>query len=485
MANRELILLALEESPVLGLMERALRAVEYDVAVVHDRDGLEKALAESTPALLLIGETFDGENGIPLAEAQLERFPTLPILIYAEKDTTGTVKAILKAGISGYLYPPLRTDDLVEAVKRSLLRARRLGDWLRREVKRTTSSLEKQAQISESERSRFESILASIGDGVIVLDDAKNLLLINRVARDAFGVEEADPTGKPILDLIQHSDLQALLSKASDGVVKYYELNFDDGRVFNAQHNPIPQIGSAVTMQDITYLKRLDQLKNDFVNTVSHDLRSPLTSVLGYAELVERVGPLNEQQQEFIRRIQGSVQNITSLINELLDLGRLEAGFDSRRESVQLESILQYSLGLFDPQIKQKNIELDQEIANGLPALRVNPIRIRQMIDNLIGNAIKYTPDGGQIHVLARTEDQQIILEVTDTGPGIPREEQQRVFEKFYRASNIAGTKGSGLGLAIVKSIVDSYHGRVWVESVVGQGASFFVVLPSFETKET
>ena len=173
--------------------------------------------------------------------------------------------------------------------------------------------------------------------------------MINRVARDVFGLDGSDLTGKPIQDVIPHTDLQALLAKPADGAVRYYELNFDDGRVFNAQRTPIPQIGAAITMQDITYLKHLDQLKNDFVNTVSHDLRSPLTSVLGYAELVERVGPLNEQQQEFVRRIQGSVQSITTLINELLDLGRLEAGFDTRRESVQLESILQYSLGLFDP----------------------------------------------------------------------------------------------------------------------------------------
>ena len=153
MSDRELILLALDDSPILGLMERALRAVNYDVAVVHDRDGLEKSLDESSPALLLMGETFAGEDGIALAETQLERFPTLPILIFAEKDTTGAVKAVLNAGLSGYLHPPLKTDDIVEAVNRSLLRARHLGDWLRREVKRTTSSLEKRAQISETERS--------------------------------------------------------------------------------------------------------------------------------------------------------------------------------------------------------------------------------------------------------------------------------------------------------------------------------------------
>lgn len=484
MPDRDLILLALKPSPVLGLMERALRAVGYDVAVVHDHNGLLKSLDESSPALLLIGDDFDGRNGVEIAESQLERFPTLPVLLFAEKDTTGTVKAVLKAGLSGYLYPPLKTDDIVGAVKRSLARARHLGDWIRREVGRTTSSLEKRAQISEHERSRLESIFASIGDGVIVLDEQKNFVLINGAAREAFGLDGVDVTGRAIDDVIKHNDLQALLAKSAEGAVRYYELNFEDGRVFNAQHTPIPEVGSAVTMQDITYLKQLDQMKSDFVHTVSHDLRSPLTAVLGYAELVERVGPLTEQQQEFVRRIRLSVQNITALVNELLDLGRLEAGFDSRRESIQLESILTYSLGLFEPLVKQKNITLHEEIAGGLPALRANPIRIRQMIDNLVGNAVKYTPPGGRVSVTVHAEDHQIIFQVTDTGPGIPRDEQVKIFEKFYRATNVSGTKGSGLGLSIVKSIVDSYHGRVWVESSVDHGASFFVVLPAFEPKE-
>jgi PAS domain S-box-containing protein len=484
MAKREMILLALDESPILGLMERALRAVNYEVAVVHEHDGLVNVLDESSPALLLIGESFNNENGLGIAEEQLARFPTLPVLLFSEKETADTAKSVLMAGLSGYLHPPLKTDDIVEAVKRSLVRARKLGDWIRREVRQTTSSLEKRALISETEKTRLESIFASIEDGVIVLDEQKKLILINRVARDAFGLDKKDLTGRPIEAVILNSDLHDLLSKSGDGAVKYYELNFDDGRVFNVQHTPVPEIGSALTMQDISYLKRLDQMKSEFVHTVSHDLRSPLTAVLGYAELVERVGPLTEQQREFIHRIQGSVQNITSLINELLDLGRLEAGFDTRRESVQLESILQFSVGLLEPLAHQKNLELIQEVTNGLSPLRANPIRIRQMIENLVGNAIKYAPDGSQVKISAHEEDKQIIFEVKDTGPGIPLEEQAHIFEKFYRASNVTNTKGSGLGLAIVKNVVDSYHGRVWVESVVGHGASFIVVLPTFETKE-
>jgi PAS domain S-box-containing protein len=481
MSNRELILLALDEAPILSLMERALRAVNYDVAVVHQRQGLIRTLDESSPALLLIGETFDKENGIEIAKAQLERFPTLPVLLFSEKDTTGTVKAVLTAGLSGYLHPPLKTDDIVETVKRSLARARNLGDWIRREVKQTTSSLEKRAQISETEKVRLESIIASIEDGVIVLDDKKNIVLINHKAAEAFVLEKTDHTGQPIEVVIRNPDLHALLARSAEGAVKYYELNFDDGRVFNVQHTPVPQIGSVITMQDITYLKSLDQMKSEFVHTVSHDLRSPLTAVLGYAELVERVGPLTEQQKEFVHRIQASVQSITALINELLDLGRLDAGFDTRRESVQVESILQYSLGLFDSLVQEKSLEVRQEVAAGLPALRANPIRIRQMIENLIGNAIKYSPAGGKIDVRVQSEDHQIIFEVKDTGPGIPINDQAHIFDKFFRGSNVSETKGTGLGLAIVKSIVDSYHGRVWVESVLGQGAKFYVVMPAFE----
>ncbi|HUI87175.1 MAG TPA: ATP-binding protein [Anaerolineales bacterium] len=481
MIPRELILLALDESESLHLMERALLAVNYEVAIARDCEGLEKILEESSPALLLIAEHFSGQNGIELAEKELERFPTLPILLFAEMDTTGTIKAVLKAGLSGYLYPPLHTEDIVNAADRSLARARHLGDWIRREVKRTTSSLEKRARISESERDKLEAIIANIEDGVIVLDQERKILFMNRIAREVFDLS-AEAMGRPILHVIQNPDLQAFLLRSTENPVKYHELNFDDGRVLNAQQTVIPHIGTAITIHDITYLKKLDQIKSDFVHTVSHDLRSPLTAVLGYTELIARVGPVNQQQQEFLGRIQASVQSITTLINDLLDLGRLEAGFDTRREAVQLESVLQYSLDMLESLMTQKNLHLEKNIAANLPALRANPIRIRQMLDNLIGNAIKYTPKDGTIRIGIRTEDRQLVLEISDTGPGIPLDEQSRIFEKFYRASNVLeGPKGSGLGLAIVKSIVESHQGRVWVESTLGKGATFIVVLPEYE----
>jgi len=143
---------------------------------------------------------------------------------------------------------------------------------------------------------------------------------------------------------------------------------------------------------------------------------------------------------------------------------------------------LKYSLDMFDAQIKKKNLQLTQEMAQEIHSLRANPIRIRQMVDNLIGNAIKYTPNDGAIRVSISMQEQQIILKVEDNGPGIPPEEQSHIFEKFYRATNVPeDAQGSGLGLAIVKSIVDSHQGRVWVESSKGKGSSFIVLLPTQE----
>jgi two-component system NtrC family sensor kinase len=376
-------------------------------------------------------------------------------------------------------------DVMVDSVKNSLNRASHLGDWIRREVKRTTSSLAEKAKLSEVERAKLTAIFSTIQDGVIVLDRHKNILFVNHAVCDAFKVKEANVVGRPIGDAIPHPELKALLLRSQDGPLKYHEINFDEGQIFNAQFTLIPGVGSAITMQDISYLKELDRLKTDFVQTVSHDLRSPLTAVLGYTELIARVGTLTPQQHDFLGKIQSSVQHITTLVNDLLDLGRLEAGFDTRRERVDLENVLNYTLDTFDAQVKKRKIKLVVKVAENLPPLRANPIRIRQMLDNLIGNAIKYVPEAGRVFIGIYQESQQIILEVKDSGPGIPPNEQSRIFEKFYRASNVPDSAiGSGLGLAIVKSIVESHQGRVWVESDLDEGTSFFVVLPAYEQSD-
>jgi len=250
----------------------------------------------------------------------------------------------------------------------------------------------------------------------------------------------------------------------------------------SAQYTTIPGVGAAITMQDITYLRQIDRLKSEFINTVSHDLRSPLTAILGYVDLLERVGPINDAQREFIQRVQNSVESITLLVNDLLELGRIEAGVDSQKEMVRLDTLVQLTTENMEAQVSERGQKLVTVFSTGGQIeLRGNPIRLRQMLDNLIGNATKYTPDGGEITIELEEQDEQVIVRISDTGPGIPPADQPHIFEKFYRASNVPkGVGGSGLGLAIVKSIVDNHHGRIWVESVVGHGTTFVIVLPIY-----
>jgi PAS domain S-box-containing protein len=479
MPKSDLILLALDDSPALKLMTRAL-SVNYKTAVAGDTKSLGLLLQETTPALLLVGETFDGNEGLKVARELLGRFPTLPFLIYTDKAKPELIKGIFQLGLSGFLAPPLKTDDIVGTVEDSLRNAHRVGDWLRREVKRTTASFKKRAEISESERGRLEAVFNNIHDSVMILDYDKRILLVNPAMCRAFGLNARTAVGRAVPEVIAHPELLALVARTDQSdPLQYYEIGFPDGRVGSAQFTPIQDVGYAVTMQDITYLKEMDRVRSEFVHTVSHDLRSPLTSVIGYTELVERAGELNENQRDFLNRIQDSIQHITSLINDLLDLGSVEAGFDTQREYVQPVVILRYTLDMLQGQIKSKRLKISTNIAPSLPAIRVNPIRLRQVLDNVVGNAIKYSNNGGEVNISVQAEGDQIILNVRDNGPGIPPMDQPHIFDKFYRGSNISEqVAGSGLGLAIVKTIVDNHQGRIWVESAEGRGSSFFIVLP-------
>jgi len=451
MPEQDLILLALDNPSVLHQVEHALRVASYEPVVALDLVSLNQVLQTSIPDLTIIGERFDDASGGKIVSDILDRFPTMPILAYLEKEAPGPIKKFWSIGVMGYLSPPLSNDDIADVVERSLKRARHLGDWVRSEVKRTTASLERRAQLSEAELGRYEKIIENVQDGIVIIDEDGNIMLLNKAIIDVFQLGNTPWRGEPVQQVLAHPDMHALFKRAKTVPLKYHEINFDDDRVFNAQYSFIAGVGAVITMQDVSYLRRLDQVKSEFVHTVSHDLRSPLTSVLGYAELIRRAGSLSDSQEEYLDRIRSSVESITVMVNDLLDLSRLEAGFDMRREVVHLENILTYTLDALESQFTLAELKVNLNIAPDLPCLRANPIRLRQLLENLIGNSIKYSPKGGVINIILKAENDQIILMVEDSGVGIPMNEQTRIFEKFYRATNVSdGTEGTGLGLAIV-----------------------------------
>ena len=330
-----------------------------------------------------------------------------------------------------------------------------------------------------SDRHKLETILTEVRDGVIILDQDFRLLLVNGVVREMLGLGDGNLAGRPFRDVFSQETLLELLDSTMENSSKRTELSLEDGRVFSVQISTITGVGLAFTFSDITNLKKIDHIKTDFVNTVSHDLRSPLTAILGYVELIERAGPVNDLQHDFIRRVQVSVHNITSLVDDLLDLGRIESGFDARKEMVQLDQLIRYALEGLKKRVSEKSITVDLTIPANLPALISNPVQMRQMVDNVLENSLKYTLENGRVNVVVLTEQSQLIFQVADTGIGIPALDLPYIFDKFYRGSNASGDMvGSGLGLSIVKSIVDNHHGRIWVDSTVGRGTTFTIVLP-------
>jgi two-component system phosphate regulon sensor histidine kinase PhoR len=325
----------------------------------------------------------------------------------------------------------------------------------------------------------FDHYLYSAMDGIILTDEEGRLVYINQVAQEIFQIKEGMSLGKPAISVITQTNFIALMEDSLSETFRQDEITLPDERVFNAHLSRIPGKGAVIILQDISRLMKINRIKSEFVTNVAHDLRSPLTAILGYTELIDRVGPINGQQREFIRRIQFSINNITNLINDLLDLGRIEAGFDIKREIISARYIIRQVMEGFVSLIEEKQQTIHLELDDQLPGLLGNPIRLRQMLGNLIGNAVKYTPPGGQIWLRARSEANMLILQVEDTGPGIPSKEQPHVFNRFYRGTNIpADAPGTGLGLAIVKSIAENHQGRVWVDSTVGGGSNFTVVLP-------
>ncbi|MFQ3536131.1 MAG: ATP-binding protein [Aggregatilineales bacterium] len=330
------------------------------------------------------------------------------------------------------------------------------------------------------ERDTLDAILHDTDDYVIVVDVNDCILFCNATARNAFGITRTDFVGKPLNQVISHPEVLALFAKeALSGRGRRSEITLGGEKFLNAQLTIIENVGRAAVMQDITHLKQLDRAKSDFVAAVAHDLRSPLTAILGYSELLARAGTLNEQQMRFIDQITASVHSITSLITELLELSRIEAGFNVDLEPVAMDRVVRKAVEGLQHQRMQREHTLTLDIAPDLPLILGNPLRLQQMVANLVGNAIKYTPSRGDIRVSLWRSTDNIVLQVADNGIGIPAEDQPYVFDKFFRSERAASEfDGTGLGLSIVKGVVDQHQGRIWLESREGVGTTFTVVLP-------
>lgn len=470
-AERALLLALADVKLRKRLKDKVLIPAGYAVVDVASCKRARKSLKKSPPALFLVGDDLADGSAFDLAEEFIAERPKLPIVLLAEQDSADEMLTAMRVGISDYLAPPHGEKQVLAAVERGLQQRLTRESWLKKEAELHTDSVSKRL-------SELEEILKRVDDGVLVLNPENQVVMINEALRKTFALEGDDLVGSSVENLFDDEDILLALQERGEEN-GHTEISAKDGRVFSMQVTRMPGLGSVASLHDITYLKELDRLKGDFVNTVSHDLRSPLTAILGYVELIERAGEVNEQQAQFIERVKDSVASTTELIGNLLDLGRLEVGVVEDILPLQIADLVKASLEAVANLVEEKELSLRFDKEKTLPLVLGSRTQLRQVTDNLIGNAVKYCGQGGEIRVNLSEEDGQVILRVADNGPGIPAGENKQIFEKFYRASNVdQSVEGTGLGLAIVKTVVDNHRGRIWVESKTGMGSIFTVVLP-------
>ena len=347
-------------------------------------------------------------------------------------------------------------------------------------------------KLTEEEK-KMTAIVNSIAEGLILVDSDNRVLHINPAAERLLDLSE-DSIDKDITELIQNDELIQIEQTPS----KNEEANFvseitlirhNEKLVLRTIASPFldengQTLGTVYLFDDITREKEIDQMKSDFISLVSHELRTPLTSIIGFVSFIldGKAGAINDRQRNSLARVQRQSKRLAALINDLLDISRIESGrIQMEQEPISLLEIVTQRIEEIRPQADEKSIQMDLTAPESVPTILGDEARMGQVFTNLIGNAIKFAPNNGEVSIKVRVDGSLLHVEVIDTGPGIPAEERQKVFDKFYQLSDISTRQqgGSGLGLSITKSVVEAHGGKLWIDDGnQGKGSNFQFVLP-------
>ncbi|MGC8873459.1 MAG: ATP-binding protein [Chloroflexia bacterium] len=461
-------------------LDQMRRVLRYDAAaILLLEDGrLQCRVAEGFPASAWpkLVELFEAGKGAPFARMLGEGIPVLASPPHGLATFPGT------EAFQSWLAVPLSArGTLVGAI---LLACQahaaygteelRLASDMAGQVATAIDNARLYGRVRQ-ERAQLEAVIEGTADGVIILDEHHQVLRLNRSAGQILGLMPEAAMGRPLAECVTVPALRDLLQSEHDG--GRAEIPLADGRTYYATLTPIPGVGSVITMQDITYLKELDRMKSEFVATVSHDLRTPLQAIHGYADMLEIAGPLSEDQRRFVQGILQTAERMTSLVEQLLDLARIEAGVGMEMAPCQLAAVIAEAVDQQYQAIHSKPVAVYCEVPDDLPLVWGNGTRLGQVVANLLDNAIKYTPPHREVWLRVRVEGDRLRMEVEDSGSGIPPADLPHIFEKFYCA-RAGGPPGTGLGLAIARSIVQAHKGEISADNREGKGAIFSVVLP-------
>ena len=482
--------LVVDDEEVLRLgCSRVLASEGYRVnTAANGREALDLLAAE--PAnVILCDLKMPVMGALELLEEASVRFPNIPVIIMTGLGTVADAVECMKKGAYDFVTKPFSIDHLTVVVRRALemqlLEAR--TRQLQEEQARNLYNL-------AMEQSRMHTIVNCMADGVLVTNREGEVVLCNSTLLQLLGVETPPPQPGPLHHYLDNPDfvsaITSLLAESHPDRSKLLvqELSADRLHLRSLSapfYGPDNQVlGTVTVFHDITHFKEVDEMKNDFVRMVSHELRSPLAAIMQqHAVILDGLaGELSAKQRELLARAHAKIQGLLNLINDLLDLAKMEAGHGQLEQvPLDLREVLTELVELLRERAASQKIILELEVSDGLPLIRADRRSMEEVFTNLVSNAINYSPDGGEVRIAAISHGDYLEVLVRDQGIGIEPEELPKIFDKFYRVKSPKTRQviGTGLGLSLVKGLLEAHRGSVEVESAVGVGTTFRVKLPT------
>ena len=464
----------------------SLKPEGYRVATAENGQQALELLALETVHVVLCDLKMPIMGALEVLEEMGVRYPGIPVIIITGHGTVDDAVECMKKGAYDFVTKPFRLDHLTLCVRRALEKQR-----LESQARKLEEERARNLYSLALEQSRMHTIVHCMADGVLVTNRDLEVVLVNAALYQLLGLKGPAPPA-PLAAFIQDDCLreaiQSLLSNGEENKTISQELAC--GRMHlkalsAAFHGPDHQVlGTVTVFNDVTSFKELDEMKNDFVRMVSHELRSPISAIrLQHTVILDGLaGELTDKQRELITRAQAKLEGLLELINDLLDVAKMEAGFRHFDQvSLQLPEVLQEIVEFMEAKAESQGVKLQLEAAPDLPPILADHRGMEEIFTNLISNAINYSPSGGNITVCINLLGDHLEVRISDQGVGIEAGEIPKIFDKFYRVKSPQTRQviGTGLGLPIVKSVVEAHRGAIEVESQVGVGSTFRVLLPT------
>ena len=477
-ADKAHILVIDDEPRIRDACRMVLQGLGMEVAVAaNGEEGLTMIGAHHYD-IVLVDLMMPVLSGFEVLAHIREHHPDTVVVVITGYATLEHSIEAMKKGAFDFIPKPFTPDHLRVVVGKSLRYTRALHD------------------ISET-KTRLRVMVDRLSDGVMACDLEGRVVLANPAFLQMVGHADNGVAGRPVAEIVAEPAIRGMIDQAlampadsSSEMVEVIHIEdraggerFHEARCAPFRSRTGSTLGVIAVLHDITAIKNIERMKSEFVSMVSHEIRSPMNSLLMQLKVIldGLAGEVTDKQREILERASDKIRNLTLMVSELLDLARIESGqVDNDREPVLINLLLEEQVTFHRAAAAEKNILLQLEPLPPLPAVLANRRGIEEVFTNLITNAIKYSPAGSRVTVAAGQKDGAVAISVGDTGYGIPEEDLEAIFNRFYRVkdSNTRTIHGTGLGLAIVKGIVKAHGGTIEVTSTLGQGSTFTVVLP-------